>query len=348
MISGQSRTEEWIIGIRKIYPGRDPILIEKMIMALILVESLRLVGLDFIFKGGTSLLLVLGTLQRFSIDIDIILQDYKNQDKFFDAVLEQGIFNRIEECKRSGEVPKHHYKFYFLSNIQKKESHILLDILYEKNLYPKLNEVDVNSSIISLEGQITKVKCPTKECLLGDKLTAFAPHTTGILYGQGKDLEIAKQLFDIAILFDNVTDINIIRRTFEKIVQREMVYRGIDKKYKPIDVLMDTFDTSILIGTRGRTYTKEYAELISGFKKMAAFIYSGFFSLDSAILCASKVAYLVSLLMSGNNKIVRFEKNLDISTWLITDENYNKLNKLKKSSPEAFYYFYQALHLLGL
>ena len=38
-----------------------------MIMALTLVENLRLGGLDFIFKGGTSLLLLLGTPQRFSM-----------------------------------------------------------------------------------------------------------------------------------------------------------------------------------------------------------------------------------------------------------------------------------------
>ncbi len=57
MISNQSRTKEWIMQTRKITAGKDPILIEKMIMALTLVENLRLSGLDFIFKGGTSLTL---------------------------------------------------------------------------------------------------------------------------------------------------------------------------------------------------------------------------------------------------------------------------------------------------
>ena len=54
MISTQSRTSEWIMGIRKESRGSDPILIEKMIMAMTLVEELQLSGLDFIFKGGTS------------------------------------------------------------------------------------------------------------------------------------------------------------------------------------------------------------------------------------------------------------------------------------------------------
>jgi hypothetical protein len=45
MISNQSRTKEWIMQTRKIAAGKDPILIEKMIMALTLVENLRLSGL---------------------------------------------------------------------------------------------------------------------------------------------------------------------------------------------------------------------------------------------------------------------------------------------------------------
>jgi hypothetical protein len=45
MISNQSRTKEWIMGIRKEAVGRDPILIEKTILALILAETLQLSGL---------------------------------------------------------------------------------------------------------------------------------------------------------------------------------------------------------------------------------------------------------------------------------------------------------------
>ncbi len=44
-----------------------------MIHALYLLERLKLTGLDFIFKGGTSLLLLLEKPARFSVDIDIIV-----------------------------------------------------------------------------------------------------------------------------------------------------------------------------------------------------------------------------------------------------------------------------------
>ncbi|MAT45478.1 MAG: hypothetical protein CL609_24380 [Anaerolineaceae bacterium] len=347
MISTQSRTKEWIMGVREASPGKDPILIEKMIMALNLVENLMLGGLDFIFKGGTSLILLLGSPQRFSIDIDIILPDSPNLDDCFKDVLRQGIFTRFEESKRSGQLPKQHFKFYFQSVIQEKESHILLDILFEKNPYPKLYSVDIKSSLVSLDGQATKVVCPSKEGLLGDKLTAYAPHTTGIPYGKGKDLEIAKQLFDIAALFDVTEDISLVNTTFHNIASQELVYREMSN-LSSSDVLWDSINTSMLIGTRGIGSTSEFDELVAGFKKMAGFVYSGFFSLDSAILCASKTAYLSALILEEVYQIDRFQKDMDISSWKITNHEYNKLNKLKKTSPEAFYYFYQALRLLNI
>ena len=96
MISPQTRTLDWVTHIRDLYPKRDPILIEKMIMALTLVESLEMSGLDFIFKGGTSIILLLSEPYRFSIDIDILIPEEINLDPYFDFILRQGIFNRIE------------------------------------------------------------------------------------------------------------------------------------------------------------------------------------------------------------------------------------------------------------
>lgn len=347
MISNQSRTKEWIMGIREVSPGKDPILIEKMIMALTLVENLKLVELDFIFKGGTSLLLLLNSPRRFSIDIDIILQDGTILDNSFKDVVRQGIFTRIEENIRSGQLPKRHYKFYFQSVIQEKESHILLDVLIVKNPYPTLNAIAIQSSLVVSEGLATKIVCPSKECLLGDKLTAFAPHTTGIPYGKGKDLEIAKQLFDVAILFDDIEDLNIVRTTFHNIASQELAYRGM-KDITINDVLLDSFHTSVLIGTRGATSHLEYKELVEGIRKMTGFVFTGFFSIDSAILCASKTAYLSSLILGTSKTIERFDKNVDISNWTISNPEYNKLNKLKKTSPEAFFYFFRALSFLQL
>jgi len=347
MISSQSRTSAWIMGIRETSRGRDPILIEKMIMALTLVEELRLSGLGFIFKGGTSLILLRGTLERFSIDIDIVVTGKQDLEKYFQVILEKGVFQRYEENRRASELPKQHFKFFFNSVVEKKESNILLDILFEDNPYPQLQEVNLQSPLLSVEGKITRVVCPTMEGLLGDKLTAFAPHTTGVLYGKDKELEIAKQLFDIGVLFESVDDLELVRLAFEKISATQLTYRLLSK-LGPANVLRDTFGTACLIGMRGSNSSVEYAELLDGFKKLAGYIYSGYFTLDTAILCAAKAAYLATILLKHEATILRFKDGQDLSSWKILNQDYNKLNKLKKTSPDAFFYYFRALELLEL
>ena len=124
MINPVSFSRDWIFSVRDQLPGKDPILIEKMIMALALVEQLKLAGLDFVFKGGTSILLMLDKPERFSIDVDIILPERGNIDRIFQTILELGVFRRVEENIRKGNLPKEHYKFYFQSCVQNKSSFI--------------------------------------------------------------------------------------------------------------------------------------------------------------------------------------------------------------------------------
>ncbi len=185
------------------------------------------------------------------------------------------------------------------------------------------------------------------EGLLGDKLTALAPHTTGVLLGTGKELEIAMQLFNIGILFDAATDLGLARRALENIVSRQLVYRNLSELTAE-DVLKDAFNSACTIGMRGATAGDEYAELLEGSKKLAAFVYSGYSSLDTAILCAAKAAYLAALLLKGEFSIERFEPGQDLAFWMVTNLAYNKLNKVKKTSPEAFFYYCRALELLLL
>lgn len=66
-------TREHIEKIRSGFTVDNSIL-ERSIFALALLEALAKVGMPFIFKGGTSLLLLLEKPRRLSTDIDIILQ----------------------------------------------------------------------------------------------------------------------------------------------------------------------------------------------------------------------------------------------------------------------------------
>ena len=74
-IKNKEFLEETIKNLKKENPAADIQLLEKTIGALYLVESLVKENLEFIFKGGTSLVLLLNEIKRFSVDVDIITDE---------------------------------------------------------------------------------------------------------------------------------------------------------------------------------------------------------------------------------------------------------------------------------
>ena len=65
-----------------------------------------------------------------------------------------------------------------------KDINILLDVVFEHNPYKTVMKKPIQSSLLINEGENLLVTVPDKNCILGDKLTAFAPHTTGISFWQ--------------------------------------------------------------------------------------------------------------------------------------------------------------------
>tara|TARA_Y100000589_G_scaffold290021_1_gene292473 strand:+ start:85 stop:324 length:240 start_codon:yes stop_codon:yes gene_type:complete len=61
MIENTSFTKEWLDSFKtkKEHRNINVTILEKMVHALSLLEHLKLAGLDFVFKGGTSLVLLL-------------------------------------------------------------------------------------------------------------------------------------------------------------------------------------------------------------------------------------------------------------------------------------------------
>lgn len=347
MISPDSQTRKWIDQCRK---NLDPELAEKMILAFMLTESLKISGLDFIFKGGTSLSLITGTLSRFSIDVDIIISPGTVLITYFRYIIEQGVFTRYEEDVRVTELPVKHYKFFYISS-SGSEKHILIDVLFEDNPYPQTVERPITSPLLMSTGDPTKVTCPTLESLQGDKLTAFAPHTTGVQFNKAKDLEIIKQLFDVATLFDYVIQVDgAISRVFEahaSVAARELQYRKLGT-ITPTDVLQDTFETSCMIGTFGKLgLLNEYKEILSGSSKLQAYVYSGTFSFPKTIVCAAKVACLAAAGIKKVTAIRCFDSSINPYARLIQNRSYNRLNKVGRIGPEPYFYFCQALEILG-
>jgi hypothetical protein len=63
MIHKECHSLEWINKVAKQHKA-DTILVEKVIRALTLLEGLKEANIDFIFKGGTALMLLFKDVKR--------------------------------------------------------------------------------------------------------------------------------------------------------------------------------------------------------------------------------------------------------------------------------------------
>jgi len=364
LIDQRCFTKEWINGFRKnkIYSKINPPILEKMINALSLLEHLVINNLVFVFKGGTSLILLLENTNRFSVDIDILTTQNRNLiEQIFDKIIETSHFLKwkLDERRsyKSG-IPKAHYEFEFKSVFSERRNTILLDILFEKPKYPKIQLLPIkaewigNKSVGSTKN-ITDifVNVPTIESIMGDKLTAFAPTTTGILFNSGKELEIIKQLYDIDKLFDKIENLKTVSESFQIFARQEIEYRNLD--ITPNDVLDDIFTTSRLISMReknGNAFQKKYFnEIQIGLRSFSNFLISGSFRIENAINAAAKAAYLSTKLKLNDLSPIEKFSNQKVAELNINTSKWSYLNKLKKLPDKSgFFYWYKTIKLLDM
>lgn len=349
MIKASSYTLEWITSLRtKLGKKVDPKMIEKVINALVLLEQLRANNLDLIFKGGTSLLLTAKRPKRFSIDIDIITNHTEKEIAgVLDKIIGNGLFTRWEsdnERKTAMEAPVTHYKLYYESKIDTNygEEPILLDVLHTDNPYPKVIYYPIEHDWLESEGETTLVKIPVYDCILGDKLTAFAPKTTGILYSKERPVEIIKQLYDLSFLFDQIESLPLLKESYLHVVAEELRFRKLSMSHQ--EVLDDTIEACTVIANR-KPNDEEFKHLHRGILNITNFIIDRF-KIEEAIVAAGKIAYLCLILKSEDKiAIEKFKSPEQIKELIITNTTFNWLNKLKKSNPEAFFYWEKAIAL---
>lgn len=353
MIREETFATEWLEQLRQQskYRRINPPLFEKMIYALLLVEHLALSGLDFIFKGGTSMVLMLKDLDRFSVDIDIITEKSKKDvEKALELVLSNSLFTGWKEDLRESNImiPKAHYKLFYKSEIN-SNAEILLDVLFEKSYYSQTVKLPVKSSWLVSKEPFVEVEVPGVDSLLGDKLTAFAPNTTGVPYHSGKHIEIVKQLHDVGKLADSTTDMKIVADTFMKVALRQIGYRRLS--IEPQEVCDDIFGTALIIAKESRKMNQgedliKMTEIIAGIKGFQSFLIHGSFHISDAVLAASKAAYLSAKIKTSNYSPLKLY--LGNISGQIENTEYNFLNRLQKINKEAFHYWYETLRVLKL
>ena len=355
MIQAKTLQAEWVNELRNsTFKGSDPALIEKMIYAFYLLENLVKQDIDFVFKGGTSLILITGESARFSKDIDISTEiDRETLEDKLSKLVESSEFTKFELDERRSYkidgIPKAHYFFEYKSAFNKSANSVLLDILFHPNEYPEVTELEIKTPVLFTEEPYLKVLMPTVNTILGDKLTAFAPNTTGVPYNKRKELEIIKQLFDVSRLINISTDYELVFQSYQSIVKSEIGFR--DLKIDSKGVLMDTIQTCLLIAKRERNKKEElkkFNEIQKGLRSFTSHTIGSKFRIDQAIESAAKIAWFASRLLIGNFKEIKlYDSEIDLSEFEFKTVDLSFLNKLKKTNTAAFYYWYNCIEELN-
>ncbi len=346
-ISEPSFSRDSILKQRASLGKADPTLLEKTIYALELIGQLSLLELDFVFKGGTSLLLIdPDFFRRLSIDADIICETPpKTLESLFDRLVEQSPFIRWDEQERKeSAVPKHHFRLFFESTINSREDYVLLDVLKDKVPHPDIVRLEAVHPFIEVD-KLVKVAVPSLDSITADKLIAFAPETTGVPFGKGKSLQIVKQLFDLGEL--TLYDLNLkkVSRACEAIALQEIGYKN-----DPItldDILLDTLTTAHLVcqlDLKNAIEDGRTTEIRLGLKQISSYLPKGRLSIADAKAAASRIALLATVIRNNLTDIGWKEllytrgieeKVVDVSL----PEPYHLLNRLRRGLPEAFYYW---------
>lgn len=335
--------KENLENLRKKLKFRDAGIFEKAVNAFSLLADLLKFYPDLIFKGGTSLLLYAFPPLRFSIDIDILLHK-KNQKNLFDnlqkLVAESEVFSLVKEDERESEIPKAHYKFYYDSHFTRDQQYVLLDILFCEHPYCKVVEKKLHTHPLCLKSNNVTVKVPTADGLFGDKMTAISPKTIGIVLNDKREMEFVKQIIDLGMLFNMLSNIEDVRNTFINTIKKENEFRK--TRYIKDEVLNDILDIALkysqhlLKGANGTL--KEIERINSGLKRVSNHLVTRYAQSDLKLAFA-KIAYMCSLLRGKDkSKIIK-----DVDYTIIEGKrlagHYEILEGLKKTNPQAYFYW---------
>ena len=345
MIKRESFSKEHIQNLVS-QSGRDPSIVERTIYAFGLLEALARVGLPFVFKGGTCLILLLEKPQRLSTDIDIIIEPGTDIQEYLNKAAEIFPFKCVAEQERKGKngIVKRHFKFIYDSPTRQKDFYILLDVLFEDQQYERLVRREIRNDLLLTEPNYLSVLIPDENSILADKMTAFAPHTTGILLGGDKDMEVMKQMYDVSSLLDVFSNFTEVHNTYHKIVQTEIAYRGISETAD--DCLWDTFDAALCIACRGTYKPDEFRLYVNAIHSLRSHVYAENYSVEKAIPRAVKVMYMATCMLSGSE----YERLNDIQEYigeLFVDPRLKPLKYLRKAAPEAYAYAIKADRILS-
>lgn len=345
MISRDVYQAEYVRFLQERY-RKDPSLLERVLFAFGLLEAIATVGMPFIFKGGTALMLILDHPLRLSTDIDILYAPGTDVDRYITEASQIFPFQAFEEDRRVGRnhIEKRHFKFVYHSPLRNDEFYILLDIVFAENPYLTTEQHEIANELLLTEGTPISVTVPSAECILGDKLTAFAPHTTGVPFGINKELEIIKQLFDVATLSARISNYDYLVATYDRAVTDEISYRDITSTRE--DVLMDTIRACACIIGKGMYDPDEFPLFVRGIHSIGGHVLSMRYNASLAAEQASHVMYLAACLLTGT-PFVPIAEPERYRQENIGKSPYRRLSYMRGQSADAFACIVEALGMIA-
>lgn len=359
MFTADTYTSPWLTKQARSLGGCQPDLLERCVHALTLLRYLSETGLPFVFKGGTSLLLHLNPVRRLSIDIDIMCgAPAADLTRIVAEIGERQPFIRSAEDDRGArDLPqRRHFKFYFRSALGKQlELPVLLDVVEEHRPVHTTLQRAIRTPFLEPASEVL-VTVPTVESLLGDKLTAFAPTTTGVPLrkpdGSAADvMQVTKQLFDVGVLFDAAGDFAQMGQSYDAICALESGYRAARPTREA--ALDDTVQACLALTAREPAQVALYPDaalLHNGFTRMAGHLTWRGFGHEHRRALAAKAAVLAAHLRAGRTfdfAAARYTGSREqIATLRAATFNgtpHAWLDGLKAVNPEAFHYWLMAV-----
>lgn len=312
------------------------LLLEKCLLALELTGRLRQEGLNFIFKGGTSLLLHFKQPKRLSIDVDILCLDERAKlEEVLDRIKTKAPFTGwVHQDHRDREAPPtKHFKVFYNSVVEPGSGqNVQIDMIEAEAAHASIMERPIELSFAKVEEPVS-VQIPTASSLLGDKLATLAPSTIGYPYQPIKrtgeldvprPIKVAKHLFDVgelAMIADRLAD---TVATYRKTHTQQVRYRGVD--YSLDDCLNDTQDvafwTTIPREPKQEENKRKYAFMRDGIKNLKTHLIGDTFGIEAERNTAGRAA-LVAELIRGNK--IEF----DLSNFLNKEPEPEFLSEVK-------------------
>lgn len=219
--------------------------LEKAIFSLEYLGQLQKEGLDFVFKGGSAIQVILrDKWTRLSVDADIcsnvsekeMLQIMENiYQKFDKSAFSFKVRDRVIE----GAIPFYLYIFEAPSIAVNGETRsCLLDVM---GIKPKYATIQVALKTSFFDSDVT-ITIPTIGALLGDKLSTIGPNTMGRhLVDSRNGVEYAKHFYDIKNLQEADFSFKDCRSAFHEAIELQSKIRS--KNFSVEECCEDMFFT---------------------------------------------------------------------------------------------------------